>query len=146
MKDMWKILGLEPTEDTAAIKRAYAQKARTCHPEEDPEGFLALRNAYQAALRWAETGGEEPPDEAPDLPDTDADSGWDLTGAPRRAGRPSKPSWPSTPGSSGKTQPSGWTTSPPPPSWTPPGTAASPYCSWSRWTAWRGSSRSPENS
>ncbi|MCI8399771.1 MAG: J domain-containing protein [Oscillibacter sp.] len=83
MKDMWKILGLEPTEDTAAIKRAYAQKARTCHPEEDPEGFLALRNAYQAALRWAETGGEEPPDEAPDLPDTDADSGWDLTGAPR---------------------------------------------------------------
>lgn len=26
------------------------ERAKTCHPEEDPEGFLNLRRAYQAAL------------------------------------------------------------------------------------------------
>ena len=35
--DIWNILGLEPTQDVSAIKRAYAQKTRDCHPEEDPE-------------------------------------------------------------------------------------------------------------
>lgn len=54
MKDFWNILGLEPTKDVSAIKRAYAQRARACHPEEDQEGFLRLREAYQAALAWAE--------------------------------------------------------------------------------------------
>lgn len=54
MNGFWEILGLEPTQDVSAIKRAYAQKTRTCHPEEDPEGFLELRKAYQAALDYAE--------------------------------------------------------------------------------------------
>ena len=50
MDAIWTALGLEPTKDVSAIKRAYAEKAKTCHPEEDPEGFLNLRRAYQAAL------------------------------------------------------------------------------------------------
>ena len=54
MDDIWSILGLDPTEDISAIKRAYALKSRTCHPEEDQEGFLRLRQAYQAALGYAE--------------------------------------------------------------------------------------------
>ncbi len=63
MDNIWEILGLEPTRDISTIKRAYAQKARICHPEEDPEGFMELREAYQAALDWAE-GRDVPPEEA----------------------------------------------------------------------------------
>lgn len=58
MDTIWMILGLEPTKDIAAIKRAYAQKATICHPEENPQGFLELRNAYQAAMDYAEGGTE----------------------------------------------------------------------------------------
>ena len=47
MGEFWNILGLEPTRDIAVIKRAYARKTRTCHPEENPQGFLELRKAYQ---------------------------------------------------------------------------------------------------
>ncbi len=63
MESIWEILGLEPARDVSAIKRAYAQKARICHPEEDPSGFMKLREAYQAALDWAE-GRDVPPEEA----------------------------------------------------------------------------------
>ena len=56
MGGFWEILGLEPTRDFSAIRRAYAEKAKICHPEEDPQGFLRLRNAYQAALDCAENG------------------------------------------------------------------------------------------
>ncbi len=62
MVNDWSALGLEePTQDVSAIRRAYAQKARECHPEEDPEGFLRLREAYQAALAYAERGASSPP-------------------------------------------------------------------------------------
>lgn len=61
MVDYWSVLELEPTQDVSAIRRAYAQKARECHPEEDPEGFLRLRDAYQAALAYAERGASPPP-------------------------------------------------------------------------------------
>lgn len=59
MESIWTILGLEPTRDISAIRRAYAGKSRTCHPEEDPEGFLNLRKAYEAALDYAESGSLE---------------------------------------------------------------------------------------
>ena len=54
MDTIWTTLGIEPTKDVSAIKRAYAEKSKTCHPEEDPEGFMKLRQAYQAALDYAE--------------------------------------------------------------------------------------------
>ena len=57
MDSIWTVLGIDPTEDVSAIKRAYAEHAKTCHPEEDAEGFLQLRQAYQAALDYA--GGTE---------------------------------------------------------------------------------------
>ena len=81
--DIWSILGLEPTQDVSAIKRAYAQKTRDCHPEEDPEGFLRLREAYQAALDYAQMNGNTPTEQR--SPDTDrldseapAEVGWIL--------------------------------------------------------------------
>ena len=85
MDGIWTTLGLEPTSDSSAIKRAYAEKAKTCHPEEDPEGFLQLRQAYQAALAWAEKG-ETPPAAGPEevRPERPApeDEGWSLDEKP----------------------------------------------------------------
>ncbi|MCM1541305.1 MAG: J domain-containing protein [Blautia sp.] len=54
MNRIWTILGLESTQDVPAIKHAYAQRTLECHPEEDPAGFMELRNAYQVALAYAE--------------------------------------------------------------------------------------------
>ncbi|RRD70714.1 J domain-containing protein [Desulfovibrio sp. OH1186_COT-070] len=50
---VWNILGIPPTRDAAKIRRAYVEKARKCHPEEDPEGFRRLHEAYREAMRDA---------------------------------------------------------------------------------------------
>ena len=50
MPDFWKMLEIEPTKDVAIIKRAYATLAKKYHPEQYPEEFLNLRNAYEAAM------------------------------------------------------------------------------------------------
>ncbi len=54
---IWGILGLAPGSDRDTVRRAYAKKLRVTNPEDDPEGFMALRQAYESALeqlRWAE--------------------------------------------------------------------------------------------
>lgn len=50
MSDIWAVLGIEPTTDKRKIKKAYAEAVKTCHPEEHPEAFKQLYEAYQAAL------------------------------------------------------------------------------------------------
>lgn len=50
MSDIWAVLGIEPTTDKRKIKKAYAEAVKTCHPEEHPEEFKQLYEAYQAAL------------------------------------------------------------------------------------------------
>ncbi|TBW57725.1 hypothetical protein EZI54_06150 [Marinobacter halodurans] len=54
----WEILGIEPGSDRRAIKKAYARLARDCHPEERPEAFMELRQAYEVALE--QLAGAEP--------------------------------------------------------------------------------------
>jgi TPR repeat protein len=49
----WKVLGIAPTDNVLAIKKAYAARSKEVHPEEDPEGFIRLREAYESALAWA---------------------------------------------------------------------------------------------
>ncbi|MDF2572896.1 MAG: hypothetical protein K0R55_4500, partial [Sporomusa sp.] len=49
----WDILGIEPTEDIKALKRAYANKLKLYHPEDDMQGFQRLRQAYEWALAQA---------------------------------------------------------------------------------------------
>lgn len=49
----WEILGIQNTSDIAAIKRAYAVKAKEWHPEEHPEEFKQLQQAYKTAVRLA---------------------------------------------------------------------------------------------
>ncbi len=51
--DFWRELGLEPTTDLRSIRHAYAARAKDCHPEESPEEFQRLHDAYEAALSWA---------------------------------------------------------------------------------------------
>ena len=80
METIWTALGLKPTKDVSAIKRAYAEKAKTCHPEENPEGFLQLRRAYQEALSFAGDGEKAPA--PPPSPEEPEDQGWSLTDGP----------------------------------------------------------------
>lgn len=50
---IWQILQTEPTADIRAIKRAYAKRTREVHPEDNPEEFSRLYQAYQKALNYA---------------------------------------------------------------------------------------------
>ena len=47
----WQTLGIAPTSDEAAIKKAYAARIREYRPDRDPEGFRRVRAAYEEALR-----------------------------------------------------------------------------------------------
>lgn len=57
--NVWKLLQIEPTTDQALIKKAYAAQSRIYHPEENPEEFMRLREAYNLAIQWAEESGDE---------------------------------------------------------------------------------------
>lgn len=65
-KEIWKILEIEQTKDEDAIKTAYRRKIVTVNPEDDPEGFKRLREAYDEALRLASQ-----PEEDQQKPQTD---------------------------------------------------------------------------
>ena len=60
----WDILGLAPTKDLGAIRRAYAAAAAQYNPEDHPEEFLAVRQAYEQAAAYAR--GQEPSAAAPE--------------------------------------------------------------------------------
>ena len=66
--NIWEILGIEPTRDQGAVRRAYAAAAAARYnPEEHPEEFLAVRQAYEQALAFARSAEE--PAEVPELPE-----------------------------------------------------------------------------
>lgn len=47
---IWEELGIERTDNAREIKRAYAAKLKLVHPEEHPEEFQKLHEAYKSAL------------------------------------------------------------------------------------------------
>ena len=68
--NIWKILEIEATKDKDAIQAAYRAKLMKTHPEDDPEGFMELRRALEAAIAEADRPDEaEPEQERPDWGD-----------------------------------------------------------------------------
>lgn len=53
MESIWDILGIDPTTDKKKIKKAYAEKTKVYHPEDYPEEFKIVQEAYQWAMKYA---------------------------------------------------------------------------------------------
>lgn len=70
MEEKWifAVLGIERTKDQEKIRGAYRRLLQQVNPEDDPEGFKRLREAYEAALKYAGTpdaGEQEIVDDSP---------------------------------------------------------------------------------
>ena len=53
MDHIWNMLGMEKSGDKKVIRRAFAAQSKLHHPEEKPEYFAALNQAYKEALAYA---------------------------------------------------------------------------------------------
>ena len=51
--DKWEILGIKPTHDVKAIRKRYSELVKLYHPEDQPEIYQQIVEAYQSALREA---------------------------------------------------------------------------------------------
>ena len=54
--NIWETLGISPTTDIKEIKSAYAKLAKQYNPEEKPEEFKRIFDAYKAACSYAKRG------------------------------------------------------------------------------------------
>lgn len=52
-RNIWDVLELHVTTDRKEIQKAYAKKTKSIHPEEHPEEFMELHEAYKAAIHFA---------------------------------------------------------------------------------------------
>ncbi len=53
-RNPWAILAIDPTDDARAIRKAYNKAVHMHHPEEDPDGFMMVREAYEKILKLLE--------------------------------------------------------------------------------------------
>ncbi len=52
--NIWSVLGIEETRDKDKLKAAYREKLLGVNPEDDAEGFMRLRRAYEEAVKLAD--------------------------------------------------------------------------------------------
>ena len=53
-REAFKILEIEPTDDKKKIKIAYSKMLKKYHPEDFPEMFMKINEAYETALEYSE--------------------------------------------------------------------------------------------
>lgn len=58
--NIWETLGIEPTTDVKLIRRRYAELVRLYHPEDQPEIYQEIVEAYQKALTYARSRKTRP--------------------------------------------------------------------------------------
>lgn len=75
MHRAFELLGITADADERAVKRAYAAKLKTTRPDEDPEGFQRLHEAYLAALAWVRSGPHDDDDAWADEDEDEDDTG-----------------------------------------------------------------------
>lgn len=56
----WDVLGIDQTDDKRVIKKAYAQLLRKYRPDEQPEQFQEVNQAYQFALKIISSVASDP--------------------------------------------------------------------------------------
>lgn len=61
------VLGLKETKEEPAIRDAYRGLLKQTNPEDDPEGFKRLREAYETAVAWARKPEEQVKSEKTDI-------------------------------------------------------------------------------
>ena len=73
--EMWQVLDMEPTKDEDLIVNAYRSKVVTVNPEDDQEGFMRLREAFELAIKFAREDDvlTDKSQEKPDSEKTDVD-------------------------------------------------------------------------
>lgn len=54
--NVWTVLGINQTKDKDEIKKAYRRLLSKTNPEDNPEGFMELRAAYEEGIRLADEG------------------------------------------------------------------------------------------
>lgn len=64
MMNDWGKLGIEPTLDASEIKKAYAKQLKLNHPEDNPQGYQELREAYDRLLKYVKNYAPRPNAEA----------------------------------------------------------------------------------
>lgn len=68
-----RVLGLAEGASEADIRKAYAQRLKITHPEDNPEGFKELRQAYESALQYLRFR-QQYPDAYKDESETEAEA------------------------------------------------------------------------
>ena len=64
--NFWNILNISPTTEKKQVKRAYAKLLKQHKPEQDPEGYQRLREAFDAAILYCKN------------PEINQDLAWDT--------------------------------------------------------------------
>lgn len=67
-QNIFPVLGIEETKDEARIRAAYRDKLVLVNPEDNPEGFKRLREAYEEALAFARRKNDDRQEVAKDDP------------------------------------------------------------------------------